>query len=611
MKFTIGTSDSKGIKVDAMVLADTRGLICASSGLGKSWLLRLIAESVASSIQTIIIDPEGEFSTLREKLDVLIVSENGDLRADIRSAGLLARKLAETGVSAVIDIYDLPGKEDPWVKRRMFTAQLINELMNLPKKLYHPMIVMVDEAHQFAQEETTNDSYLLNGAKVNPSMLSRSAIRSLMSAGRKRGIGGILATQRISKIDKDAIADARNVFIGGTTLDIDQRRAGDILGMSKAESVSLRDLDPGVFFSFGPAVDGKGIIRFTSGKVQTTHPKAGQRSSSVVPKASTQIASIAEQFGDLPAAAEEEVKTVDALKRENVDLKRELRERPVTVQTQPTIERVEVPVLSDAQFGDIMKSLTDLRAYAGDIRKAAETIESYPLGIEAIMIVLKQTVEKYSAGHLHTFRESVKGLIGKSPIATARQFVGVDRGTPGGDKTVATVMRKDKDVISVVSSAEITGPMQRILNAIAWLESIGIDAPSQVAVAFLANYSYGGGAFNNPRGALNSAGLVEYAGKNIRLTEAGRAVANYPDVPLTVQELHTHVLGILPGPHQKILSVLLEKYPNAISKADCASIAGYAQGGAFNNPLGKLHSMGLVDYPQPGYVVAESLLFLE
>src|SRR5258706_354554 len=85
-------------------------------------------------------------------------------------------------------------------------------------------MVMVDEAHQFAQQEITNDTYMLDGEKVNPSMLSRSAIRSLMSAGRKRGIGGILATQRVSNIDKDPIADARNGLIGGTTFDIDQRR---------------------------------------------------------------------------------------------------------------------------------------------------------------------------------------------------------------------------------------------------------------------------------------------------------------------------------------------------------------------------------------------------
>ncbi len=608
MKFTIGTSDSKAVKVDAMVLADTRALICASSGLGKSWLLRLIYESVASSVQTIIIDPEGEFSTLREKLDLLIVSENGDLRADIRSAGLLARKLAETGVSAVIDIYDLPGKEDPWVKRRMFTAEFVSELMNLPKKLYHPMVVMVDEAHQFAQQEITNDTYMLNGKKVNPSMLSRSAIRSLMSAGRKRGIGGILATQRVSKIDKDAIADARNVFIGGTTLDIDQRRAGDILGMSKVESVSLRDLEPGTFFSFGPAIDGKGIVQFKSNPVQTTHPKAGQRSSIVVPKASTQIADIAAQFGDLPAAAEEEVKTLDALTRENAELKRTLRERPVTVQTQPKVERVEVPVLAPEQYDGILNSLSHLQEHAEEIKAVAQTMYAYPDEIKATLDMLKQTIQKYSTPPtINSMRanmgyERMTGAVVHKDSTEKFVYAQPKKGSLIGKSPIATLKEID---------GNISGPQQRILDAIAWFESIGTYVPKQVAVAFLAGYTYGGGAFNNPRGALRSTGLVDYAGDSIYLTETGKRCANYPNSPLTADQLQTHVMKVLPGPHQKILQVLLSKYPNAISKDECASLAGYATGGAFNNPLGRLRSMGLVNYPQPGYVVAESLLFLE
>ena len=602
MKFSIGTANQKPVKVDAGVLSDTRVLICSSSGMGKSWLLRLITENVAAFIQTIIIDPEGEFHTLREKLDILIVSDNGDLHADIRSAGLLARKLAETGVSAVIDIYDLPGKEDPWVKRRMFTAEFISALMDLPKKLYHPMIVMVDEAHQFAQEETTSDTYMLNGVRVNPSILARSAVRSLMSAGRKRGIGGILATQRISKIDKDAIADARNVFIGGTTLDIDQRRAGDILGMSKAESVTLRDLEPGTFFTFGPAVEGKGIMQFTSNKVQTTHPKAGQRSSIVVPKASTQIAGIVEQFGDLPAIAEEEVKTVEALTKENVSLKRQLRERPTQVPSQVTtkIERIEVPILPQEQYDAMMKSLTDLSAQAKGLKDAAELLDAFPLSLKAQSEILHDAIMKYS---------------------TFPTFIGIDPAR-GKDRTVKMIERNDARPIVMNSGMKIlridaptdgiTGPQQRILDAIAWLESIGIESPKQVAVAFLANYSYGGGAFNNPRGALRSNRLVEYVGsESIRLTDVGRQFAHYPNMPLTVEELQKHVLSVLPGPHQKILSVLISKYPNPISKDECASLAGYATGGAFNNPLGRLRSMGLVDYPQPGYVVVESLLFLE
>jgi DNA helicase HerA-like ATPase len=63
-----------------------------------------------------------------------------------------------------------------------------------------------------------------------------------MSQGRKRGFAGIIATQRLSKLHKDAAAEANNVIIGRTWLDADQVRAGDALGLSKADRLKLRDV---------------------------------------------------------------------------------------------------------------------------------------------------------------------------------------------------------------------------------------------------------------------------------------------------------------------------------------------------------------------------------
>jgi hypothetical protein len=200
----------------------------------------------------------------------------------------------------------------------------------------------------------------------------------------------------------------------------------------------------GTFYAFGPALsDVKGVVQFVSGEVKTTHPKAGQKSSIVVPKASTQIAGIVEQFGDLPAIAEEEVKTLDVLKKENADLKRELRTRPMQVQKQTEAnlrERVEVPVLSPEQYDAIMKSLADLRAHAKDIKSVGEMIEAYPLGLEAQLDILKQAVEKYSNSHLHTFRESMK-----API-----HYGIDRGGNKDKSMIAKVQKTDAG-INVVS----------------------------------------------------------------------------------------------------------------------------------------------------------------
>jgi hypothetical protein len=160
---------------------------------------------------------------------------------------------------------------------------------------------------------------------------------------------------------------------------------------------------------------------------------------------------------------------------------------------------------------------------------------------------------------------------------------------------------------------DLNGPEQRILNAIAWLEAIGVTDPKQPAVAFLAGYTYGGGAFNNPKGALRGKGLVSYKpGDSIALTDEGRAAAVVPDAPLSVEELHRRVLGQLPKPEQRILQPLLNAYPESLSKAELAAEAGYAPGaGAFNNPCGRLRSLGLIEYPDPGRAVALPLLFFQ
>lgn len=580
MKFTVGTkiTDHKPLKLDADILADTRALLCASSGGGKSRLLRLIAEQVAESIQTIIIDPEGEFPTLREKLDILVVGENGDVQANVKSAALLARRLAETGVSAVLDIYDLPGKGDPWDKRRAFVAEFLNSLMNLPKSQNHPMLIIVDEAHQFAPEGKGSDS----------TTASRSAINSLMSAGRKRGFGGILATQRISKIHKDPIADARNIFIGGTTLDIDQERAGDMLGMNKRESVLLRDLAPGQFYCYGPATGSREIFQFISGDIKTTHPKAGQRASIQVPKASTKIAAISEKLSDLPTEAQNELDTVDLLKRENNRLQREMAARPVQIESKVEIKEIEVPVIQEGQI----EALANILLGFDEIGKG---LKSEVDSLNRVMVVAKE-FQKKNMEPIRIYQNSGQ--------------VGVNRSN-GKDLTVYTkVEKRDNGIALFTDSGTISGPEQRILDAIAWFESIGNFAPLQTAVAFLAGYTYGGGAFNNPRGSLRTKGLVEYKASQISFTEKGRSLANTPKSFLTVADLQDHVFAILPGPECKILSMLISYDGRPVEKSLLAELCGYKEGGAFNNPLGRLRTLGLIEYPAPKQARAMPFLFL-
>src|SRR5436189_1355512 len=88
-------------------LLETRLLVQANSGGGKSWLLRRVLEQSHRQVQQIVIDSEGEFATLREQYDYLLVGKEGDIPISSASAGLLARRLLELNVSAILDLYEL------------------------------------------------------------------------------------------------------------------------------------------------------------------------------------------------------------------------------------------------------------------------------------------------------------------------------------------------------------------------------------------------------------------------------------------------------------------------------------------------------------------------
>ena len=88
-KIRIGaTIEGDELMLNVEELVDTRMVIEANSGGGKSYFMRLLAERTAQAIPFIILDYEGEFSTLREKLDLVLVGTDGEIAADTRAQTL-------------------------------------------------------------------------------------------------------------------------------------------------------------------------------------------------------------------------------------------------------------------------------------------------------------------------------------------------------------------------------------------------------------------------------------------------------------------------------------------------------------------------------------------
>lgn len=349
------------VGIDLSTLVDTRLLVQANSGGGKSWLLRRLLEQSHGKVQQIIIDLEGEFSTLREKYDYILAAKEGDTAAEPQSAALLAKRLLELNVSAIIDLYELSHQE-----RKRFVRLFLSAMINAPKNLWHPCLVIVDEAHVFAPQAGQSEAM--------------EAVIDLATRGRKRGYCAVLATQRLSKLHKDAVAEMNNKLVGRTGLDIDRKRAAEELGFTaKEDAISLRNLVPGEFYAFGPAI-AESVTKVKIGPVATSHPKAGARIITQVTPPTTKIRKIIAKLADLPQEARQEVQDVEALKTENASLKRRLTllERQPRPVTSPKVVTIEEPNASHLRALRLIQSIVAKELNTGDVSSAKPAIAVIP-----------------------------------------------------------------------------------------------------------------------------------------------------------------------------------------------------------------------------------------
>ncbi len=224
--------------LDLEELLATRLLVQGNSGSGKSHLLRRLLEQSAQYVQQCIIDPEGDFVTLSEKYGHVVVD---GARTEAELTGIAGR-IRQHRVSVVLNLEGLD------IEQQMrCAAAFLGGMFDADRDHWFPVLVVVDEAQLFAP---TAAGEVSDEARK----LSLGAMANLMSRGRKRGLAGVIATQRLAKLAKNVAAEASNFLMGRTFLDIDMARAADLLGMEKRQAEQFRDLQRGSFVALGPAL---------------------------------------------------------------------------------------------------------------------------------------------------------------------------------------------------------------------------------------------------------------------------------------------------------------------------------------------------------------------
>nr|WP_055046222.1 ATP-binding protein [Devosia sp. A16] len=225
-------------KLDLEELLATRLLVQGNSGSGKSHLLRRLLEQSAPWVQQCIVDPEGDFVTLADKYGHLVV----DASRSESELTTIAARVRQHRVSVVLSLEGLD------VEQQMrCAAAFLGGLFDADRDYWYPMLVVVDEAQLFAPA-------IAGEVSDEARKLSLGAMTNLMCRGRKRGLAGVIATQRLAKLAKNVAAEASNFLMGRTFLDIDMARAADLLGMERRQAEMFRDLNRGHFVALGPAM---------------------------------------------------------------------------------------------------------------------------------------------------------------------------------------------------------------------------------------------------------------------------------------------------------------------------------------------------------------------
>jgi len=561
--------------------------ILATRGAGKSYASAVLAEELyAAAIQTLVLDPTGVYWGLRgsgEKAGLPIYvfgGPHGDLPLEPTSGNLFADLAVDEKQSFVLDLSGFDTKAE----QTRFVTAFAERLYRRKAQNRTTLHLIVDEADEFAPQRPMRDE---------PRMLG--AMEALVRRGRSRGLGVTLITQRSAALNKNVLDLIDTLIVMRITGPRDRKQVADwVTDKDLRDELGVLDslpkLPTGTGWVWSPVrsilekVEIRRIRTFDSYRT----PKPGEARAEPKELAPIDLASLGEKI----RATAEKAKAEDPreLRKQIASLKADLATRP----TEEIVREITVEIPKPVFNGEV------------------EQLDRIAVSLKDLVAGMAEQMDRLTSAAL-TVAETVAAAKGVTALAVATPT----RAAPRVERASRPHRAESRPPAEPHQAQDGNGeaptrPQQKVLDALAWLASIGLQG-DRLRVGFLAGYSPNSGNFNNLLGQLKAAGLVDYPRPGaVALTEAGEIFAPAPQYAITTSELHARVLAKLRGPQRRVLEALLARYPTEATRDEIADEVGYsATSGNFNNILGSLRTLGVIDYPAPGYVRAGDLLFLE
>lgn len=518
-------------------VTETFGIL-GIKGSGKSTTAKLLVEQLTrAGQQCVIVDPLAVWWGLKSSRDGtsegLPFTVLGGDHADVPITSEVGQVVADLATDdAAPLIIDLS---------RMRKAEQRRFMTSFVEQLYHrnrqPLHLVIDECDLYIHQRQIKGEERLVGA-----------MEDLVRRGRVKGIGVTLISQRPASVHKDVLSQV-SVLVAHRLVGPQDRAALDSWVQAHGDRdrrdqmmANLAGLPAGTAWFWSPSwLDffGQVAVNLPSTFDSMATPKAGAKPLAPKVLAAVDIDALRERLASIVEQAEAD--DPNALKRRIAELQRQLAHagKPLPAKVEVVERVVEVERVPAA----LLAQLRSLHAVIGDL-----------LGADGLSAV---------------------------PATPAR----APRHAP------APSAPRPARQAAPAAAGGVPGPQRKLLAVLA---TYGPRSKRQLAMQ--AGYSENGGGFNNPLGALRSAGWVEGGkGAAIAITDEGLAALGPFDPLPTGPELLEHWRAQLPGPAVRILDQIIAAHPRVLSKDELAAAAGYSPvGGGFNNPLGRLRTLGLV-----------------
>lgn len=588
---------------------------------GKTTAARVLVEGVCKiGGHAVVIDPVGVWwgatraGTGPGIQGVVIGGEHGDVPLEETGGKLVAELVLARQYPLVVIDTNLLRKG----ARHRFLADLLEEVYHRNRK---PLMVVFEEA----------DQTLPQAPKSMDPTLGRvlGAAEDIVKLGRSRGLGAALISQRFATVNKNVTEQIESLILLRIIGPNDRKAVKAWIESNGEAEVTAKVMD-----SMASLHQGEGWLyspgwlrlleRVRMRASRTLDSSATPTDEEAIEQDAAKRAPVSlETLRTQMQESVERAKENDPaeLRKRLVQLERELREaQENVVEAEPKEIKIVVP--DRALVAELSEMVASLEAGVDELRAEREALaaanDETMKAVRAVLSVWDARIK--AADDALGDARALLDTTGALPSGGIRAHEVVAQVAARAGIEVAAPPRQSPPRQAPPPTpidGELTGPQQRVINACAWLEAVGFPTPSKQQVGFIAGYRVGkkvGGTYGNILGQLRAAALVEYVATDLRLTDAGAAQASDPGIPRTTDGLQQAVYARLSGVERRVLEAVVSVYPNPATKQDIGAAAGYTVGekvgGTFGNILGKLRTLGLIDYPAPGYVVAAAIMFV-